>query len=141
VHWADENIIIREKLLVDDAIVEEQDGILFWLSEAPFSKHSLLGYEESKESAEKPCMEQENSFVAESPCIFPLQNVRTESDADHRLLREILSPLDADPSPIVSTPDSFVLDGKFFLFLFSDLIMTIVTNVGPTLYIEKKQGN
>jgi hypothetical protein len=108
VHWADENIIIREKLLAED-------GILFWLSEAPFSKHSLLGYEESEESGEKPCLEQKNSFVAESPCIFPLQNLRIESHADH-LQRENLSPLDADPSPIVSTPESFV-------------------------HIEKKQGN
>lgn len=128
-HWADENIIIKEKLLTDNGVVKEQDSILFWLSEAPFSKDSLLGYEEREESEEKSCLDLENSFVAESPCRFPLQNIRTESDTN-LLLTQNLSPLNGDPSPIVSTPESIVLDGNFFL---SYIIIIIVIKVGFTL--------
>ncbi|KAF3328927.1 hypothetical protein FCM35_KLT06005 [Carex littledalei] len=104
VHWADENVIIREKQLADEVVAEEQEGILFWLSEAPFSKSSLLGYEEKEEESG------ENSYVGESPCIFPLQNLETESDTEH-LLTENLSPLCDDPRPnIISTSESIVHD-------------------------------
>lgn len=118
-HWADENVIVREKPLADEFVAEEQEGILFWLSEAPFSKSSLLGYEEKEEeSGEKPCLKIENSYVGESPCIFPLQNLETESDTEH-LLTENLSPLCDDPRPnIISTSESIVHDGNFF---FSDV--------------------
>ncbi|KAJ1684907.1 hypothetical protein LUZ63_016297 [Rhynchospora breviuscula] len=111
VHWADEKITIREKYFFDNAVAKEEEGILYWLSEAQFSKDSLLGYEEREESTEKPCLELENSFVAESSCIFPPQNLGTESEADH-LLTENLSLSDCDPSPIVSSSESNVPTGN-----------------------------
>lgn len=135
-HWADENVIIREKPLADEVVAEEQEGILFWLSEAPFSKSSLLGYEEKEEeSGVKPCLKIENSYVAESPCIFPLQNLGIESDAEH-LLTENLSLLDDDPRPnIISTSESTLLDGNFFF-----LISHNKNSDRSRVYFEKKKG-
>ncbi|KAJ3694417.1 hypothetical protein LUZ60_009897 [Juncus effusus] len=114
VHWADESSNLNQKLQTNITTnqKEEKEGLLLWLSEAPFSKEdSLLEFqakgEESKEK--KPCLLLEDSDS------FPIQESESESPCIKRdcdvLISDDFSPLDSDPIPVVSPHENIAFNG------------------------------
>ncbi|XP_072965072.1 uncharacterized protein [Typha angustifolia] len=90
---------------------EGEEGLFFWYGESVFDDSQLVDQGEEY-SIEQHCLEVEDTFVEESPCISPLKNlapVKVGIEGEHDvLIADVLTPSDC-VSPIVSTCENLNL--------------------------------